>query len=435
MSAHRAAVRQLPLFAFLVPGVTMHTTGLAAEPIGRLYEGDGLAAALADARRRTAAIYSHLDLAGVEVPCIPVVNPPLWELAHIAWFQEYWCLRGGDESEATLLENSDALFNSSTVPHDSRWQLPYPPAERLMRYMRETFDATQDALAGTPEEARYFFRLSLLHEDMHGEALLMTLQTLSLPAPPIDSKDPPRSPADPAKDIRFEGAEFTMGTECAPFAFDNERGAHRVNVKPFAMASRPVTQGEFARFLDATGTGPPPHWRKEAGGWSARRFDRWDAIDPHAPMVHASLEDALAYCRWAGRRLPTEAEWEFAARNGGRCDRYPWGDCAANAAPGLDFRHRGPSGALEDPMPSATGLKQMLGGVWEWTASPFTPYPGFAPDPYRDYSQPWFNSHYVLRGGSFATRSRIAHNRYRNFYLPHRRDPFAGFRTCAIESR
>jgi iron(II)-dependent oxidoreductase len=104
-------------------------------------------------------------------------------------------------------------------------------------------------------------------------------------------------------------------------------------------------------------------------------------------------------------------------------------------APALDFRHRGPSGALEDPAPCASGLKQMIGGVWEWTASPFAPYPGFAADPYRDYSQPWFHSHYVLRGGSFATRSRIAHNRFRNFYLPHRRDIFAGFRTCPVETR
>ena len=148
-------------------------------------------------------------------------------------------------------------------------------------------------------------------------------------------------------------------------------------------------------------------------------------------MVHISLDDARAYCRWAGRRLPTEAEWEFAARNGG-CARFPWGD-ACVASPALDFRDRGPSGAHADPRPSLAGVEQLLGGVWEWTSSPFTPYPGFAPDPYRDYSQPWFHSHYVLRGGSFATRSRIAHNRYRNFYLPHRRDPFAGMRTCAVE--
>ena len=425
----------MPLFALLVPGVTMHNTGLAAEPIKRLYEGDSLAEGLADARRRTLAIYGHLDLASLQVPCLPVVNPPLWELAHLAWFQEYWCLRGGDETEPSLLEGSDTLFNSSTVPHDERWHLPYPPPERLGRYLRDVFDSTQEALATTPEEARYFFHLALLHEDMHGEALLMTLQTLSLPAPPIDARDPPPSPAHTAEDIAFEGGEFTMGTECAAFAFDNERGAHRVRVKPFAMSSRPVTQGEFAAFVDETGTGVPAHWRKDGSGWQARRFDRWAAIDPHAPMLHVSLEDAVAYCRWAGRRLPTEAEWEFAARNGGRYDRYPWGEACAAGAPALDFRHRGPSGALDDPAPCASGLKQMIGGVWEWTASPFTPYPGFAPDPYRDYSQPWFHSHYVLRGGSFATRTRIAHNRFRNFYLPHRRDVFAGFRTCAVETR
>ncbi|MBC8023135.1 MAG: ergothioneine biosynthesis protein EgtB [Burkholderiales bacterium] len=401
--------------------------------MGRLYEDDPLAEALADARRRTLAIYGHLDLSSLEVPCLPNVNPPLWELSHQAWFQEYWCLRGGDESEPSLLEGADSLFNSGTVPHDDRWKLPYPPVERMLRYLRETFDSTQEALARTPEEARYFFRLALLHEDMHGEALLMTLQTLSLPAPAIDARDPPISPAQSARDIRFEGGEFTMGTECAPFAFDNERGAHRVRVKPFSMSSRPVTQGEFARFVEETGTCTPPHWRQETSGWLARRFDRWVPIDAHAPMVHVSLEDAIAFCRWAGRRLPTEAEWEFAARNGGRYDRFPWGEAPGANAPGLDFRHRGPSAALADPLPSASGLQQMMGGVWEWTSSPFAPYPGFAADPYRDYSQPWFHSHYVLRGGSFATRSRIAHNRYRNFYLPHRRDIFAGLRTCAVE--
>ena len=403
--------------------------------MARLYEDDSIAAALADARRRSLAIYGHLDLDRVEVPCLPIVNPPLWELAHLAWFQEYWCLRAGDETRPSLLEGSDALFNSGTVPHDDRWHLPYPAPRRLMQYMADVLDATQDALASTPGDARYFFQLAALHEDMHGEALLMTLQTLSLPAPAIDSKDPPASPAKAATDVHFDGGEFTMGTESASFAFDNERGAHRVRVKPFSMASRPVTQGEFAAFVVETGASVPSHWRKEGQQWVVRRFDHWAPMDAHAPMVHASLEDALAYCEWAGRRLPTEAEWEFAARNGGRGDRYPWGDAPATDCALLDFRHRAASGGLSDPVPSATGLEQMIGGVWEWTASPFAPYPGFTPDPYRDYSQPWFHSHYVLRGGSFATRSRIAHNRYRNFYLPHRRDPFAGFRTCAVESR
>jgi iron(II)-dependent oxidoreductase len=399
MAAHRTAVRQLPLFALLVPGVTMQTTGLA-EAIGGLYEGDGLASALADARSRTLAIYAHLDLAAVQFPCIPLVNPPLWELAHVAWFQEYWCLRGGDGRAATLLPRSDALFNSSIVPHDSRWHLDYPPSRALMRYLDESLEATLEALARTPEDSRYFFHLALLHEDMHGEALLMTLQTLALPAPAIDVHGPPSLPGGPARDIRFEGGAFTQGSAGGAFVFDNEQGAHRVELAPFAIAARPVTQGEYAGYLEATGAASPAYWKRSESDWMARRFDRWMPIDRHAPMVHVCLAEVEAYCRWAGRRLPTESEWEFAARNGG-------GEGRERFAP-------------------------MVGGVWEWTSTPFAPYPGFEPGPYRDYSEPWFHTHQVLRGGSYVTRDRIATNRYRNFYTPGRSDMFAGFRTCAV---
>ncbi len=416
----------------------MHTTGLAAEGMAGLYEGGRLEAALRDARARTLALYAHLDLPAIAFPCIPIVNPPLWELAHIAWFQEFWCVRSrGSKHEMLppLLKGADELFNSSTVPHDSRWHLPYPPADRLMRYMEETFEAAMDRLASTREDKRYFFRLALFHEDMHGEALLMTLQTLGLPAPPIDAAEPPSARLDPAVDVRFEGGEFDQGTWKAEFAFDNEREAHRVSVAPFAMASRCVSQGEYAEFLEATGHPQPSHWRRDGSQWRARRFDRWSPLDDSAPMIHVSLEDALASCRWAGRRLPSESEWEFAARNGGRPDRFPWGDAPAEGAAALDYRHTGPSLALGDPLPVASGLRQMLGGVWEWTSTPFEPYPGFHADPYRDYSQPWFRTHQVLRGGCFATRSRLVHNRFRNFYTPGRSDPFAGFRTCALEAR
>jgi len=377
----------------------MHTTGFAAEPIEGLYEGKRLGAALADARARTLAIYSHLDLASLEVPCIATVNPPLWELSHIAWFQEFWCLRGGNAEKPSMLANADTLFNSTTVGHDSRWTLPYPRQAALFAYLRDTFAAVREALERAPADDRYSFKLALLHEDMHGEALLMTLQNLGLPAPPLKLREVP-SDEGAARDVPFAGGEFVQGTAAAPFVFDNERCAHAVTVTPFSIASRTVTQGEFAAFVEATGRAPPGHWQREGSSWRVRRFDRWIDLDVLASMVHVSLGDAKAYCEWAGRRLPTESEWEFAARHD-----------------------------------AGGALAHMLGGVWEWTASPFAPYPGFAPDPYREYSQPWFHTHCVLRGGSFATTPRIAYARYRNFYLPDRADVFAGFRTCALEAR
>lgn len=449
-------MRQLPLFALLVPGVTMQTTGLASEAIGGLYEREALGAALLDARRRTLGIYAHLDLARLEVPYLPIVNPPLWELAHIAWFQEFWCLRRDANGAIgpSLLERSDALFDSRTVPHASRWKLAYPVEALLRGYMEDVLDAILARLARTPEEDRYFFRLALLHEDMHGEALLMTLQTLGLAAPSLGARDAPSGSAEPRGDVHFAGGAFDMGTRAGArdFVFDNEKWAHDVRVGPFAIARDPVRQGEFAAFVDEGGyerrewwsaagwkwrererRRAPRDWRHEGGAWMQRRFDRWLALDPAAPMLHVNLHEAEAWCRWAGRRLPTEAEWEFAARNGGKEDRYPWGDdpCESGA---LDFRHNGPSCAISEAPPSRSGLRQMLGGVWEWTASPFAPYPGFAADPYREYSEPWFHTHFALRGGSFATRARLVHNRFRNFYFPERDDVFAGFRTCAVDA-
>ncbi|MEP7262471.1 MAG: selenoneine synthase SenA, partial [Usitatibacter sp.] len=380
-------------------------TGLASEPMERLYEGGELAGALRDARSRTLAMYSHLDLAREEFPCIALVNPPLWELAHIAWFQEVWCSRYDEKTQRrehpSILPRADALLDSSAVPHDTRWHLDLPSPAALRGYMANSLDRTVAALAQLPPEGDdYFFRLALLHEDMHGEALLMSLQTLSLPPPSIDTLAPRPAKAGKARDVQFAGGDFRLGSEPGEsrFVFDNEKWAHRIHVAPFAMASRTVTQGEYAAFLDASNYAYPAHWRRRNGSWQVRHFDKWQPIARATPMVHVSLHDARAYCEWAQRRLPTEAEWEFAAVHD--------------------------TGALE----------QMIGGVWEWTCSPFAPYPGFAVDPYQEYSQPWFGNHYVMRGGSFATRPRLVHPRFRNFYLPERSDVFAGLRTCAVEA-
>lgn len=403
-------------------------------------------------------MYAHLDLGALEVPCIATVNPPLWELAHIAWFQEYWCLRHSPNGlrAPALLPGADAMFDSRAVPHDTRWYLRYPSEAKLRGYMRRTLEATLEALAATPPPERYFFALALLHEDMHGEALAMTLQSLRWAAPALGAPVPPTADVPAARDIAFAGGEFEQGTARGhrAFAFDNEKWAHRVAVAPFRMAERPVSCGEFEAFVEDDGyarrdlwtadgwawrertwRSAPRDWEREQDAWSVRRFDGREPLDRAAPMMHVTLHEAHAYCRWAGRRLPTEPEWEFAARNGGEADRYPWGDELAPGGAGLDYRHERPSFALPDPHPSRSGLRMMLGGVWEWTDSAFEPYPGFAADPYREYSEPWFGSHRVLRGGSFVTRSRLVHNRFRNFYLAGRDDIFAGLRTCAVESR
>src|SRR5258706_1108199 len=295
--AQRAAVRQLPLFSLRVPGVTMKTTGLA-EPIAQLYEGERLAEALVDARRRTIALYGHLDLDGLRVPRLTIVNPPLWELGHVAWFQEVWCLRYSPDVHArvdpSILPHADKLFDSSSVAHASRWDLELPTTPGVRAYMANTLDRTLQALAAVPEGGdRYFFELALLHEDMHGEAFLMTLQTLGLPAPDLPGLAPARARR-PRQDVVFQGGTFLMGSrpDCARFVFDNEKWAHEVEVAPFAMASTVVTQGEYADFARDRGAGAPAHWRRDGELWFARHFDRWSSIDADAPMMLVSHADA-----------------------------------------------------------------------------------------------------------------------------------------------
>jgi iron(II)-dependent oxidoreductase len=372
--------------------------------MGRLYEG-GLASALRDARERTLSTYSHLTPAQLSVPCLAIVNPPLWELGHIAWFQEIWCLRhdrrAGKPVQDSILPGADALYDSSAVAHDTRWHLQLPSAAGLRDYMAASFDRTLAALTASAGGDTYFFELALLHEDMHGEALLMTLQSLALPAPSMFDPGRPAAARSKARDVRFAGGEFELGSrrEGDRFVFDNEKWGHPVEVAPFAMSSRVVTQGEYADFIADRRRALPAHWKRDGDGLLARRFDRYEPLDREAPMIHVGLDDARAYCEWAGRRLPTEAEWEFAAVHG------------------------------------RDQLEELYGSVWQWTSSAFGPYPGFAADPYKDYSVPWFGDHYVLRGGSFASRPRLVHARYRNFFRPERRDIFAGLRTCAVDRR
>jgi ergothioneine biosynthesis protein EgtB len=229
-----------------------------------------------------------------------------------------------------------------------------------------------------------------------------------------DGAPAPQAVAAPAE-LAYHGATMRLGARDGDFAFDNELAAHDVAVGAFRIDRTLVPNAAFEIFIAdggyrderlwsaegwawrcRAGLDAPRYWRAADGGWQRREFGRWRPLDGKAPVTNLSLHEALACCRWVGRRLPTEAEWELAATTPAACGRT------------LDW-----------------------GGAWEWTGSPFRPYPSFEPHPYRDYSQPWFGSRQVLRGASFATRSRLRHPRYRNFFTPGRNDIFAGFRTCA----
>jgi iron(II)-dependent oxidoreductase len=296
---------------------------------------------------------------------------------------------------------------------------------------------------------------------MHDEAFTYTRQTHGYPAPKFTLGSTNKSESEGGSlegDAELPGGGFELGsTPDEEFVFDNEKWAHPVDVASFRIARAAVTQSEFLSFMDdegylreelwsadgwkwrqSAGAVHPVSWgRGDSGSWQRRDFDRWVDLEPNKPVLHVSWYEADAYCRWAGRRLPTEAEWEFAAsvdpRTGGK-RRYPWGDDPPTAErANLDWRAMGALDVGTLPAgESPCGCRQMIGNTWEWTSSAFDPYPGFSPDPYKDYSEPWFGDHLVLKGGCWATRSRLIDNAYRNFYKPDRRDVWAGFRTCAL---
>ena len=415
-----------------------------------------------DARRRTIDSIEGFSPDALLGPQLAIVNPPLWEIGHVAWFQERWVLRHA-LGEPPLHAHGDPLYDSTNVPHAIRWSLPLPSLEETLQYLEEVRDRVLDRLQRAHDDRLlYFVLLSVFHEDMHLEAFAYTRQTLGYPRPPGTCGSTSRSTIDPdppsgliSSDREIGGGPFMLGTRPkAGFVFDNEKWAHPVEVRPFTMARTAVTQSEFAAFVDDGGYRQPAlwspdgwtwrtecealhpvYWKRDGTQWIRREFDQWVELEADLPALHVNFFEAEAYCRWAGRRLPTEAEWEFAAAGSEEPDKrtFPWG----HEPPTESHAHLGllaprPVSVNDKPAgDSASGCRQLIGNVWEWTASVFRPYPGFVEDPYRAYSAPWFHTHRVLRGGSLATPARLVRNTWRNFALPHRRDIWAGFRTCA----
>lgn len=411
-------------------------------------------ALLEAARSRTLAQTALLEDGQWLGPRLDIVNPPLWEVGHLGWFEEFWCLRQGSEVRPSLRADADQLYNSSRVAHARRWSLPLPSPADTLDYLASVREALCERIA-TDQGIDYFARLSAFHEEMHCEAFTYTRQTLGYRAPEVTMKSL-SGEAFPG-DVEIDGGLFALGAvEDDRFVFDNEKWAHPVQVRPYRMARAPVTHAQYAEFVEAGGyrthqwwsregwdwltqqnLSQPLYWINEGAGWQRRLFDRMEPLPEHEPVVHVSWYEAEAWCRWAGRRLPTEAEWEFAAATapGDTVNkRYlPWGNSTGGASQANLFGVAGrclPVNACAAG-DSGWGLRQMIGNVWEWTADWFGPYPGFVRDPYADYSEPWFGDHKVLRGGCHATRSTLIRNTWRNFYKPGRNDVYAGFRTCA----
>jgi gamma-glutamyl hercynylcysteine S-oxide synthase len=414
------------------------------------------------ARERTLAHAARVPPTQWLGPYLNIVNPPLWELGHLAWFQEHWCLRHRPDGSlaASSLQNADALYNSAIVPHAERWKLPLLTLELTLRYLSDVLDAVRERLEreGATPHLRYFTQLAVFHEEMHNEAFDYTCQTLGYAGKNNQLKQIVTD--DRLKgDATIAGGRFVLGAIPADgFVFDNEKWAHEVEVPPFKMARTAATYGEFATFVDddgyarrelwrgegwrwleSAGAAAPLYWQKQGAGWQVKHFNQWLPLQPNAAVIHVNWFEADAYCQWARRRLPTEAEWEFAAAtapgNLSQKRRYPWGD--APPTPAHANLYGVASGTADVNAfaagDSAWGVRQLFGNTWEWTADSFNAYPGFVRDPYKEYSEPWFGNHKVLRGGCYATRAGLLRNTWRNFYTPDRRDVLAGFRTCALD--
>ena len=390
----------------------------------------------------------------------PLMSPLVWDLAHIGNQEELWLVRdvGG---RAPVRRDIDQLYDAFQHSRASRPSLPLLSPLEARGYVGtvrgKVLDILDSAvLTGDPLRQNAFaFGMIAQHEQQHAETMLATHQLRRgfavLTAPPA----PRQSAALPAEVI-IPAGEFVMGTSAQAWALDNERPAHPVHVPGYAIDTTPVSNAQYQAFIAEGGYDRPELWtvvgwahREQAqlrapqfwdqdpsGTWWRRRFGVREPVPDTEPVLHVCFHEAQAYARWAGRRLPTEAEWEKAARHDprtGRTRRYPWGDEDPTPAhANLGQRHLQPAAVGSYPAgASPLGVRQLLGDVWEWCDSPLRPYPGFAAFPYEEYSQVFFDGDYrILRGGSFGTDEVVARGTFRNWDHPIRRQIFSGFR-CA----
>jgi iron(II)-dependent oxidoreductase len=425
-----------------------------------------IARELTGARRRTVLLTDSVDEADLVRQHSPLMSPLVWDLAHIANQEELWLLRevGGRDP---MHPEIDPLYDAFEHPRSERPTLPLLPPGEARAYGHEVRGRVLDLLdRATFTGPRllgdgFAFGMIAQHEAQHDETMLITHQ-IRAGAPVLAAPSPGPAPADAFRlpaEVLIPGGPFTMGTSTEPWALDNERPAHTVEVAPFYLDTTPVTCGAYTEFIadggydeprwwteagwehrQQAGLIAPLYWRRDGGHtsnqWTRRVFGRQEPVRPDEPVLHVSWYEADAYARWAGRRLPTEAEWEKAARFDpatGLTRRYPWGNAdpeASLANLGQTFLRPAPAGSYPEGA-APCGARQLVGDVWEWTSSDFRPYPGFEAWPYKEYSEVFFGPEYkVMRGGSFAVSPVACRGTFRNWDYPIRRQIFAGFRTA-----
>lgn len=432
---------------------------------GRALSTNEISALLSEARQRTLGLVAPLDDEALARQHDPLMSPIVWDLGHIGHFEEVWLLEKlADPSVGT--EGLRGMYNPFENPRATRDELPLPSLSDCRAYLTAVRQGVLDNLADVDLagsapllDEGFVFRLVLQHEYQHCETILQTLQLKAGEpyTPPLRSDAPTPDPDAPAAGemVRVAGGRFPIGTDDRSAAYDNERPRHLVEIESFWMDVHPVTNREYAAFIDDGGYRRPELWAKEgwawrteaeleapkywtsmASGWTERFMDRTTPLEPERPVCHVDYWEADAYARWAGKRLPREFEWEVAAGWDGEHDRmraYPWGDEAPGPAhANLDARifETTPIGSYPRGV-APSGCWDMLGNVWEWTSSDFGAYPGYETFPYPEYSEVFFGKDYkVLRGGSWATRFGAIRNTFRNWDYPIRRQIFSGIR-CA----
>ena len=416
-------------------------------------------------RERSAVLTGSVDDEDLVKQHSPLMSPLVWDLAHVGSQEELWLVRDVGGAEA-IRPDIDDLYDAFKHARCDRPELPLLGPGEAREYVATVRDKVFDLLERTPMEGRrlvdraFAFGMIVQHEQQHDETMLATHQ-LRKGAPVLEDVPPPEA-ADAGSlppEVLVRAGRFVMGTSTEPWALDNERPAHEVHVGDFFIDTTPVTNGDYERFIADGGydrpelwseegwayrrkanLAAPRFWERDGQRWTRRRFGHVEPVRADEPVVHVSFHEAQAYANWIGKRLPTEQEWEKAARydqRSGRSLRYPWGD----GDPGpehanLGQRHLRPAPRGAYPQGAAPcGARQLIGDVWEWTSSDFLPYPGFSAFPYREYSEVFFGPDYkVLRGGSFGTDAAACRGTFRNWDYPVRRQIFAGFR-CARTPR